>query len=571
MNKKQISKKASYYWRIFKKNRILLVLNVIFSIIASGAGVVIALLLKKIIDITVAGDMERFKTVLLQNILFLCFFAVFYYISSKLSKILLRNVTRNMRKSIFDGIFQRNYQDFNEVNTADYISVLTNDIKMIEDNYLHPLFEIVQYTMAFVFSLVFLLIISPLITLVLFIGMILMLLIPGAIGKMLQKKKAVLSSQNSVFTVKIKDLFSGFEVIKSFHLIDHMRGHFIKENNALAERKYETDKLFVLNETASQMLALFSQVATIFTAAFLVIQGEITMGTLIAIIQLSGGFVMPLVFIMQNLPKIQSVAPIMKRVEQFDDYRDTTFQGKSKPEFQNKISISNLNFSYHEEQSVLEDVTLEIEKGKKYAIVGESGCGKSTLVKLLLGYYSNFTGDISFDHTKLMDCEVAKISELAAIIHQNVYMFDKTILDNICLFQDYPEEAIKNAVNLSGVDKFLPVMQDQLATMVGENGANLSGGQRQRIAIARALVKGTSLLVLDEGTSSIDLQTSNDIEQNLIGNKDLTLITITHKLNEELLSLYDKIIYMSQGRIIEEGSYTELYAAKRGFYNFCRS
>jgi ABC-type bacteriocin/lantibiotic exporter with double-glycine peptidase domain len=274
-------------------------------------------------------------------------------------------------------------------------------------------------------------------------------------------------------------------------------------------------------------------------------------------------------YIMNNLPKIQSVAPIVKRMDQFDAYVDTTFVGSKKPTFQNKIDIANVSFSYHEEQSVLANVTLEIEKGKKYAIVGESGCGKSTLVKLLMGYYSNFMGQITFDQTSIMDCEVSKISELASIIHQNVYMFDKSIKENICLFHDYSSEALDQAISVSGVDKFLPVMQDNLNTLVGENGANLSGGQRQRIAIARALVKGTPLLILDEGTSAIDLQTSNDIEQNLLHKEELTLITITHKLSEDLLGLYDQIIYMENGHIIEKGSYQELYSAKNGFYNFC--
>jgi ABC-type bacteriocin/lantibiotic exporter with double-glycine peptidase domain len=569
MKKLESNRRTSYYLRIFQKNKLLLIVTVLFSLISSGAGVGIAYLLKRMIDVTVERNFEKLVSTFLSNIVFLCIFGALFYVYSMFNKILLKNVIKNMRKSIFNGIFRRNYQDYYDVNTADYISVLTNDIKMIEENYLNPLFEIVQNAMSFVFTLIVLLIISPFITLILFVGMIMMLLIPGAIGKKLQSKQEEVSTQNSIFTAKIKDLFSGFEVIKSFHLIGRMKEYFEHENDALVLKKYRADKLFVLNETSSQILALLFQIITMFTAAYLVIQGKITMGTLIAIIQLSGNFVVPLMYVMKNLPKIQSVAPIMKRMDQFDAYVDTTFEGSKKPSFQNKIMISEVSFSYHEEQSVLENLTLEIEKGKKYAIVGESGCGKSTLVKLLMGYYSNYKGRITFDQTSIMDCDVSKLSELVSVIHQNVYMFDKSIKENICLFDDYSPEALDQAMKESGVDKFLSVMQDNLNTLVGENGANLSGGQRQRIAIARALIKGTPLLILDEGTSAIDQQTSNDIEQRLLQKEELTLITITHKLSEEMLGSYDQIIYMEHGHIMEKGSYQELYSAQNGFYNFC--
>jgi ABC-type multidrug transport system fused ATPase/permease subunit len=112
-------------------------------------------------------------------------------------------------------------------------------------------------------------------------------------------------------------------------------------------------------------------------------------------------------------------------------------------------------------------------------------------------------------------------------------------------------------------------MSEGLDTVSGENGANLSGGQRQRIAIARALIKETPILILDEGTSAIDLQTSNEIERKLLQDRELTLITITHKMNKELLTLYDRIIYMEQGSIVEMGSYEELYSLEKGFYHFC--
>ncbi len=273
--------------------------------------------------------------------------------------------------------------------------------------------------------------------------------------------------------------------------------------------------------------------------------------------------------IMQNFPKIQSISPVLSRMDELCSYQDKKVGNLLSPSFENRILLSNVSFSYHKDQPVLKDIYLMIEKGKKYAVVGESGCGKSTMIKLMLGYYKNYTGKITYDQTDISKSSEGEISKLASVIHQSVYMFDKTIKENICLYNEYSEEELANALKLSEVAKFLPDTEDQLNTRVGENGANLSGGQRQRIAIARALIKNTPILILDEGTSAVDLQTANDIEQRLIQNERLTLFTITHKINEELLNKYDQIIYMDKGKIISIGTFSELFAAKGEFYNFC--
>lgn len=572
MNKQQINKKGnSYYLKILSKNKVLFIFTMLCNITAAGAGVFVAVLLSKIIDYATAGDLPGFKKVLLITFIYITIHAGIYYLYSLLSKKFLRNVMKNLRLKIFNGIFRRNYQTFYQVNSADYISVLTNDMKLIEENYIIPLFALTEYLVEFIVTLVLLLNLSPLITLTLFIGMILMFTIPGALGKHLQSKQEELSNQYSIFTAKMKDIFSGFEVIQSFQLLSDIRKDFNFQNTETATKKYNSDKIFIINNSVSQLLASLLQIVTIFIGAYMVMSKDMTVGTLIAVIQLSGTFVRPLVMIMQNFPMIQSVSPIMKRLEEMGEYQIHELKESLKhPKFEDKISVSNLSFSYNEEQPILQEVSLDINKGKKYAIVGESGCGKSTLTKLLLGYYTNYTGNICYDDRNLADCETEKISEIASVIHQNVYMFDKTIKDNIYLYHEYPDESVNKALEISGVSKFLPETEAGLNTMVGENGSNLSGGQKQRIAIARALVKGSPVLILDEGTSAIDLQTSNDIEQRLLMTADLTLLTITHKLNRQILELYDEIIFMEHGKIADIGTYQELYDAKGGFYEFCR-
>ncbi|MCL2587929.1 MAG: ATP-binding cassette domain-containing protein, partial [Oscillospiraceae bacterium] len=182
----------------------------------------------------------------------------------------------------------------------------------------------------------------------------------------------------------------------------------------------------------------------------------------------------------------------------------------------------------------------------------------STLVKLLTGYYSKYEGEIAYDGRDLHTLDMEQLGELSATIHQNIYLFDETIADNICLHRDYADEELRHALSISGVDLFLGADAKSLSDPVGENGANLSGGQRQRIAVARALILQKPLLILDEGTSSLDMQTAYDIEGRLLKEDDLTLITITHALNPELLQNYDGILLMENGTIAEMGTYAEL-------------
>ena len=215
---------------------------------------------------------------------------------------------------------------------------------------------------------------------------------------------------------------------------------------------------------------------------------------------------------------------------------------------------------------VLKDISYTFEKSKKYAIVGESGCGKSTLIKLMMGYYRNYDGKILVDQQDVNGATPLSVNELASMIHQNVYLFDKTIEDNVLLNHHFSDAQINQALTQSGVAKFMSQLTDGLKTSVGENGKNLSGGQKQRVAIARALIQQMPILMLDEGTSALDLQTAYDIERTLLGIGELTVITITHKLSEEILSQYDEIIVMDRGQIVEAGTFDELVHSHGAFY-----
>ena len=236
-------------------------------------------------------------------------------------------------------------------------------------------------------------------------------------------------------------------------------------------------------------------------------------------------------------------------------------------EFNNNIVIENISFSYNNETKALDDISINFEKNKKYAIVGKSGSGKSTVLKLLLGYYDDFEGNIKFDNNNYRDLSKNSINQQMSVIHQDVYMFDETIKKNILLGKSFNDKELKNAINKSGVNEFLYELKDGLNYHIGENGSNLSGGQKQRVAIARSLIQNTPILLLDEGTSALDTKTAFDIEDKLLEIDTLTVITVTHKLIKEILNRYDEIIVMDKGRIIEKGSFKQLVENKGEFYN----
>lgn len=551
-----------------KQNKFLLFFSILFSIISSLSYVFIAILLQKIMDTVMAKDIKSFTKILIFSIVYFILLGIFLYLQSLFSKKIICNIIKTMRFKLFDGILNHNIEDYNKENTAYYISIINNDIKLIEDNYLLPLFEIIQYSVIFIASFGLMIYFDLIVTICVIIAILLMIIIPSIFGGMLEKRQNAFSQHLSSFTNILKDLLSGFEIIKSYSMKPYVISKFDKSNNTTINSKYSVDKLVAINEGISATLALFVQIFVIFLSAYFIIIGRTTVGGLLGMVQVSSNLSNPLLMIFANIPKLKSVTSIIEKLNNYSTYSDSHILECKIPTFQKKISIEKLSFSYHNNKEILHDISLNIIRGKKYAIVGKSGCGKTTLIKLLLGYYSNYKGSIYYDENELSQLNMEHIHELSSMIHQNIYIFNETILDNICLHKSYSEIELNKTLEKSGMSQFISQLPNQLLYKVKENGSNLSGGQKQRIAVARALIRNKPLLVLDEGTSAIDMQTAYDIESSLLYIKDLTLLTITHNMKKEVLELYDNIIFMENGKIIEMGSFSNLMNKKSAFFDY---
>ena len=553
---------------IFGKNKLLLIATILMSILFSFISVGAAIILENILDAVIAQDWPLFRTMLIVVPVYLVVTGIVMVLSGLLTKKLIAKTVQGLRADAYGGILSRDPENFASVNTADYISALTNDVKTVEENVLIPFLQSIQYILVFLVTVAALFYYSPVIAGLMFICLIVMYLVPASFGKAISKGQGRLSGNFAMFTAGLKDQLSGYDVIRSFQLTDHVSQTFRVNNDRLTGAKYMVDRLTSVSEGVAQMLAMGIQFLIMLVSGYMVLQGNMTAGVLLALIQLSGTFVQPVAVIMQSMSQIQGAKPVIDRVLSLGQKQPSAFNGTETPVYHENIELREVSFGYKPEQLVLNEVSLTFEKNKKYAIIGASGSGKSTLIKLLSANHGGYTGRIAIDGKDIRSAQLDELLAKISVIHQNVYMFDESIEENITLHRTFSQEEWVRAITVSGVGLFLPQMENGTETLVGENGANLSGGQRQRIAVARAIIQKKPILILDEGTSAVDLQTAYDIETALLDISDLTMLTITHNLNPELLRQYDQIVYIENGQVAAMGEYETLLHNNTQFCQF---
>ena len=364
-----------------------------------------------------------------------------------------------------------------------------------------------------------------------------------------------------------KDLFTGFEVIKGFNIGNKVKNIFENHSNKVECTKKECSILEAIIKGFSISFSVTIYLGVLILGGYLMYKGEISVGTTIIIIQLSTHIVGPVKVSISLINQIKSVSLIADKIDDMINISNENLESKSLHVFENSIKVNNLNFSYTDDRKTLNNINLEFDKNKKYAIVGESGSGKSTLIKLLMRYYKNYDGYILVDDKNIKHIYSDDLYKNISMIQQNVFMFDDTIKENIKLFSHYSDEEVLNVCKKSGLTNLINSLPNGINSLVGENGNKLSGGEKQRIAIARSLINKTKILILDESTSALDNETAYNLENSLLEIEELTLIVVTHKLIKSILNKYDEIIVMKEGMVIEKGTFDELIKQQNYFYN----
>ena len=537
----------------------------IFNMLVPLINIAFAYSIKGIIDSGLSQNRKALTEAVLVGVAVIFAYAGLNFISLRLRNKLVREIMSRYKNKVFQSILDKDYREFSKGKSGKYISILTENMKKIEQDYLYQYFNISKNFSLMIFSLIAMFIGNWFLTLLVIIASIIPMIISGVIGQKLAslQNSAIIADQK--YLAKVKDILSGFLVIKSFNVKEAIRQDYNHESEKLDGVYFVKGKFDVFANVISQLSGMIVFLVAFGGGMYLVFDGHTTIGSVTAIVQLVNFVVMPLNEIGMGMSKFREGQVTLNSFEVKDAVELQT--GKRKEYFDDVISFSNIDFFYpNAEEKIFNNLSLDIQKGEKIAIVGMSGSGKSTLLNLLLRFYDVTSGNISIDNQDLQDISSESLYNLITVVQQDVYIFDDTLSANITLNQPFSEDDIKQAVQQSGLENYILENELGLQTLCGENGANLSGGQKQRLSIARALIRKTPILLLDEATSSLDNQVTTEIENSILKIRDLTTLVVTHKLNETLLKKYDRILFMKDGVIVEDGSFDDLIYKEGEFY-----
>lgn len=564
---KQNKKKSrEFRHRLFYKNKICFIASVIMTIVMSFLNLMISWLIQQIMDSMANQNMQSVVRCAWIAASVVIAYTVANAVYRAVYPRFLQRAMQQYRDYTFSRLTQKSLRSFSKEGTALYVSALTNDCTSIENNYLAATFTLIELLFCFLGALIMMLYYSP----VMLVLAVALSFLPVAVsmtaGNRLAEQEKEISKKNEHFVSIVNELLSGFPVIKSFRAETQASRLFSKRNEQAEEAKKNKRRTEQLISLLANDAGIIAQMGIFLAGAWLAISGKgVTAGVVIVFVQLMNYILNPISQVPLLWSNRKAAIALMEKLSDAlsENVRE---EGREKLNgFSEKIEVKDLTYGYEPESHVLKDLDVQFDAGKSYAIVGGSGSGKSTLLNLLMGSSSNYRGEICIDGVSIKNIESESLYQLMTSVQQNVFVFNDTIRNNVTMFHEFPDKEVILALERSGLSEFIEKRGEDF--VCGENGANLSGGERQRISIARALLRKSPILLVDEATAALDAATARAVSFSILNLVGMTRIVVTHRLEEAILRRYDKILVMKNGTICEQGNFDTLMQQKGQFYS----
>ena len=559
-----------FFWEYLKKYRISIVFIFLFLMLNALLGMVAPYISGIIVDDVIKGGRNELLLQLLGLlILGVALKSVARYLSLMMIEKTSQNFLFDVRNDLYSKMQDMDFSYFDRTKTGNIMTRISGDLQVIRQFVAGSATTVFESLFSFIFAAAIMVNINLSFTL-------LLLLVTPFIGyftfSMTKKTKPLNSEWHEQVTrlnSVVQENISGNRAVKAFTNEDFEIEKFSKENNGYKEQYNEWVKIWKKYLPFINFLGGMMTVVIILAGGILVINEKLSYGQLVVFTGLVGTLSVPINMANWLSDQVQKfftsgekVIELMTAEAKIEDTESSYIPEK----IQGQVEFKNVSFSYNGEK-VLKDINMLVEPGQTIGIMGATGSGKSTLVSLICRFYDCTEGEILIDGVNIKKIFKKILRENVAIAMQDTFLFSDTIEGNIAYGVPNADiESIKRSADAAGAHEFIVKLSESYDTIVGERGVGLSGGQRQRVSLARALLRGSPIMILDDITSSVDVETEQQIQAAL---KDVysgkTTFIISHRISS--VRNADRIYVLDNGRIIEQGTHKELIEKKGYYYN----
>ena len=496
-------------------------------------------------------------------------------LSLYIAKVIMITVSEEVRKDIqtdmFGVLIKADTQLIDSQHSGKFLSNLTNDVNLITGLVSTAILNIAKDTLTLIGLLSVMFYQNWKLSLVALIMIPLASVAAKTLGKRIGKISVEQMEKAGVLSTYLIEVFKNHRLIKIFQKESHEKTRAVKLINELKDRSRKISIVFVRASPIMEALTGIMIACLIFYSAKLIMRNELDINnffSFLAAMMLAYQPVRSLatlnISINQGLAGARRILPILDRKNKIDDHKDA----KEIKITEGNIKFKNVSFKYESEMEILKSINIDISGGKMTSLVGHSGAGKSTILNLIPRFYDCNEGDIEIDGQSIYLSKIYSLRKSISLVSQDTTLFDDTIKNNIAYANlEASQKEIEEAAKYSYAKEFIEKLPKGYNTIIGENGIRLSGGEKQRLSIARAILKKSSIILLDEATSSLDAETESKIQEAIsFLTKNKTTIVIAHRLSTILNS--DKIYVIDQGKIAGQGSHEELLQSSSAYKNF---
>lgn len=567
--KKSLLSQMSPY---LKGYRALFGLAVVFSIISSTITVIGPDKLKEMTDTMTKGlagniDLDKIGSIAMTLALLYIGGALVSYAASFIVSTLIQRFSQRLRNAIADKINKVPLKYFDSHAQGDTLSRVTNDVDLMTQSFNQSLVTMVASIVLLIGSIFMMIKTNGLLAATaigsVFAGFLLIGLIMARSQPLFKKQQKNLADVSGY----VEEIYSGHNVVTSYNARRESKEAFEKLNQDLFSSMWKSQFFSGIMMPMMQFIGNFGYVMVCIVGARMAINGDITMGTIVAFMTYVRIFTQPISQIAQGITQLQSANAAMGRVFEFLDEEEMEVEdvkAKQLDKVKGDVAFENVFFGYNPDKTIIHDFSAKAKPGQKIAIVGPTGAGKTTMVNLLMRFYEINKGRISIDGVNIHDMKRSEVHDAFSMVLQDTWLFEGTVKENLIFNQEHiTDEQVLAAAKAVGVHHYIKTLPKGYDTVLDDS-VTLSVGQKQLMTIARALLKDSPLLILDEATSSVDTRTEELIQKAMDKLMEgRTSFVIAHRLST--IRNADLILVMKDGNIIEQGNHQELMT-QNGFY-----